>query len=216
MSETHDTHDLRYVGFCVADYNYNSVAHFSDEVFALDQHKCPNCGRVAIRYLGVKGFDKGSEFNICPRSCSINFPEYIPSAIRSDYEEACSIVDLSPKASATLARRCLQGMIHDYWKIDKGNLAKEITELEGKIPADQWEVIDGLRRLGNIGAHMEKDVNLIVAIEPDEAQKLIKLIELLMKDWYINRHEQQQLYTEILSIDAEKQEQRKPNDSSAS
>jgi hypothetical protein len=62
---------------------------------------------------------------------------------------------------------------------------------------------------------MEKNVNIIIDIEPDEAQKLIKLIELLLTDWYINRHKQQQLYTEILSIDTKKQEQRKANDSSA-
>jgi hypothetical protein len=56
---------------------------------------------------------------------------------------------------------------------------------------------------------MEKDINLIVDIEPDEAQKLIKLIELLMQQWYIERHDQQQLYSDIIGIDQEKQAKRK-------
>ncbi len=44
-----------------------------------------------------------------------NYPSYIPSPIMDDYREACAIADLSPKASATLSRRCLQGMIRDFW-----------------------------------------------------------------------------------------------------
>ena len=56
---------------------------------------------------------------------------------------------------------------------------------------------------------MEKDINLIVDIEPDEAQKLIKLIELLLKQWYIERHNQQELFADIIGIDQAKQQERK-------
>lgn len=57
---------------------------------------------------------------------------------------------------------------------------------------------------------MEKDVNLIVDIDPGEAQKLVKLLELLLKDWYITRHEREELYREILVIDEKKQDERHP------
>ena len=144
-----------------------------------------------------------------PISTAKQFPDYIPQAIRSDYEEACSIVNLSPKASATLSRRCLQGMIRDFFQISKGSLFEEINAIKDKIPAEQWAVLDGLRRIGNIGAHMEKDINLIVDIEPDEAQKLIKLIELLLQQWYIERHNQQELFADIIGIDQAKQQERK-------
>ena len=49
-------------------------------------------------------------WNLKPQSQAKVFPSYIPRAILEDYEEACLIRDLSPKASATLSRRCLQGM----------------------------------------------------------------------------------------------------------
>ena len=130
-------------------------------------------------------------------------------AIRSDYEEASAILHLSPKASATLSSRCLQGMIRDFFQISKSNLFEEINAIKDKIPADQWAVLDGVRRIGNIGAHMEKDINLIVDIEPDEAQKLIKLIELLLQQWYIERHNQQELFADIIGIDQAKQQERK-------
>ena len=107
-----------------------------------------------------------------------------------------------------MARRCLQGMIHDFWGVNEGNLAKEISKIKEKVPAEQYKVLDGIRRLGNIGAHMEKDVNLIIDIDPGEAQKMIKLLELLMKDWYIARHDREELYEDILTIDEDKQQQR--------
>ena len=56
---------------------------------------------------------------------------------------------------------------------------------------------------------MEKDIDLIIEIDAGEAEKLIKLIELLLDQWYINRHEQEQLYDDILNINEIKQTERK-------
>ena len=172
-------------------------------------YKCPNCQKITsiANYAGTELPQK--TVPLFPISTAKQFPDYIPQAIRSDYEEACSIVNLSPKASATLSRRCLQGMIRDFFQISKGSLFEEINAIKDKIPAEQWAVLDGLRRIGNIGAHMEKDINLIVDIEPDEAQKLIKLIELLLQQWYIERHNQQELFADIIGIDQAKQQERK-------
>src|SRR5215472_1405790 len=49
-----------------------------------------------------------------PEARCRQLPDYVPEPIRNDYHEACRIVNLSPKASATLSRRCLQGMIRDF------------------------------------------------------------------------------------------------------
>ena len=57
---------------------------------------------------------------ILPSSRAKPQPEFIPQALREDYEEACKIRNLSPKASATLARRCLQGMIRDFADVREG------------------------------------------------------------------------------------------------
>lgn len=65
-----------------------------------------------------------------------------------------------------------------------------------------------MRSVGNIGAHMEKDVNLIVAIEPNEAQLLISLIETLLKDWYIVRHERESRLQELIRLGKDKEKVR--------
>ena len=173
-------------------------------------YSCPTCENyvVFVKGLGSK-VQELKATQILPQSPAIHFPEYIPEGIRRDYEEACSILSLSPKAAATLARRCLQGMISDFWGIKDNRLVDAIDSLEGKIPAGQWKAINGLRRLGNIGAHMEKDINLIVDIDEGEAEKLVQLIEILLKQWYVDRFEQEQLYESISKIDTDKQNERK-------
>src|SRR5690606_8628536 len=138
---------------------------------------------------------------VFPQGSAKPQPNYIPKALVEDYTEACLIRDLSPKASATLARRCIQGMIRDFCKITKGRLIDEIKALRdavdsGRAPAgvnlETVEAIDHVRSIGNIGAHMEKDIDLIVPVDPEEAQALIGLIEMLFEEWYVARHVRQQ------------------------
>lgn len=207
-----DTLSRQYPAFstqCGYMPNFKEPRILDNSCLAITFYKCPNCGQYTIYATGMGAGVKNTKVQIRPVSNAKQFPEYIPAALRQDYEEACAIVSLSPKASATLSRRCLQGMIRDFWDIKEPNLSKAISQLEGKIPAQQWRVINGVRRIGNIGAHMEKDINLIVDIDPDEAEKLLKLIEHLFKQWYIERHEEECLYADIVSMDESKQASRK-------
>ncbi|MBT3548225.1 MAG: DUF4145 domain-containing protein [Flavobacterium sp.] len=139
-------------------------------------------------------------WNLIPQSEARVFPDYVPLPIRHDYEEACSIKDLSPKASATLSRRCLQGMIRDFYGVKEKNLYLEIDAIKDKVDPLTWKSIDATRKIGNIGAHMEKDINLIVDVDPKEAALLINLIEVLIKDWYIHRHERELMLKSVIEV----------------
>ena len=144
-----------------------------------------------------------------PKSLAKPLPDYIPQAIKEDYAEACLIVGLSPKASATLARRCLQGMIRDFWEVKERNLFKEIEAIKSKIDPDVWEAIDAVRQIGNIGAHMEKDIDVIVEVDENEAGSLIKLIEMLIEEWYINDYVRKQRLIGIKQLGQDKIIQKK-------
>lgn len=171
--------------------------------------KCPSCSKITVKTTGNGAQYRGIETNIYPKSLAKQFPDYVPQQIRKDYEEAYSIVDLSPKASATLSRRALQGMIRDFYGIQKNSLFDEIEAIEDKINPTEKPVLNNLRQIGNIGAHPEKDINLIVNIEPGEAEKLLKVIEYFMKSWYVNRHDVQQLFVEVNNTNEKLQEKRK-------
>lgn len=171
---------------------------------------CPNCKKTTITLEGSGKQVVGTKIKVIPDSLAQSFPEYIPKSIRKDYEEACKIVNLSPKASATLSRRCLQGMIRDYWTVsDKKTLFEEIDAIKDKVTPQVKKVLDSVRQIGNIGAHMESDINLIVDIDPQEAQQLINLIEYLMTQWYVQRYESELMLSSIIDINENKQADRK-------
>lgn len=141
-------------------------------------------------------------------------PAYIKDPIYEDYREACLIRALSPKAAATLVRRCLQGMIRDFCGISKNRLIDELTALktahdEGKAPAgvsaESINAIDHVRTIGNIGAHMEKNVDTVIAVDPDEVDVLIGLVEMLFDEWYGARFSREQRFAQLKAIaDAKK------------
>ncbi|MEI5994795.1 DUF4145 domain-containing protein [Candidatus Enterococcus mansonii] len=170
---------------------------------------CPSCEKISVKALGTGSQFVGEKWNLYPDNNAKQLPDYIPVSIIEDYEEACKIVDLSPKSSATLSRRCLQGMIRDFWNVRKDTLLNEIKAIDNKVDSETKEVLHALRQLGNIGAHPERDINLIVDIEPDEANQLILFIEYLFEEWYIKRHDRKSMLTKIKNINLKKQETRK-------
>ncbi|AGI69458.1 hypothetical protein OAN307_c40400 [Octadecabacter antarcticus 307] len=66
-------------------------------------------------------------------------------------------------------------------RIDADDAPKGVSD-------DSVEAIDHVRKIGNIGAHMEKDIGVIVSVEPEEAQLLIELIESFVDEWYVSRN----------------------------
>ncbi len=189
-------------------FNANRSHTVTDEpvntnIFNIEMMHCPTCDNVSFVAKGEQALSE-LKISIYPNSSAKQFPKYIPLALRKDYEEAYSILELSPKASATLSRRCLQGMIRDFWNISGKNLYEEISKLQDKVPASQWNAIDAVRSIGNIGAHMEKSVDVIIDIDPNEAEQLIKLLELLFEKWYVARHDEELLLKSITEIKEEK------------
>lgn len=194
-----------------------------DVGFFIQAITCPNteCSQLWLRAELCKTFEpyvgqwKKStaiqNWQLLPESEAKVLPDYIPKPIQNDYYEACRIRNLSSKASATLARRCLQGMIRDFWEIRKDKLKDEIDDLKDKVDADVWESIDAVRSVGNIGAHMEKDINVIIDVEPQEAQLLIGLIEQLVEDWYIIRENRKNRTEELKKLAKTKEQVKKSN-----
>lgn len=170
----------------------------------------PNCKKFTLKlllsptwYSEGRGWTDGSaiqEWQLIPSSKAQTFPDYVPQAVRNDYSEACLIANLSPKASATLARRCLQGILRDFWQVRPGRLVDEIEQIKDKVDSLTWDAIEAVRKVGNIGAHMEKDINVIVDVEPQEADLLIGLIETLIRDWYIAREERKARLNQISQL----------------
>lgn len=166
---------------------------------------CPSCDKISVI---IHNPYQNYTIPIFPKCVRKNFPDYIPKQIRQDYEEACMIAEISPKASATLSRRCVQGMIRDFWGITKNNLCNEIDEVakDPTISELQRKALHALRNIGNIGAHPERDIELIVDVEPNEAKLMISLIEFFVHNWYIKRHDEEEMMEEIINVAEQKKQ----------
>lgn len=159
---------------------------------------------------------EGSEFyttRVYPVYKGKPFPKYVPPAMLADYQEAWSIIELSAKSSATLARRCLQAMIRDFCGIRENTLHKEIEVLESRLKDDllpkgvEPETVAAMRVVknkGNIGAHMTEIGEALVDVEPGEAATLLSLIEMLFADWYVGRGKRRAQLAAIEALDQRK------------
>src|SRR5260370_20531420 len=94
---------------------------------------CPNpqCQQASLQLSLVNENEFVTrKWQLLPESKAIPFPEYVPEQIGNAYEQAALIVVQSPKASATLSRRCLQGMLRDFWGVKSGRLFDEINSIQ--------------------------------------------------------------------------------------
>ena len=111
----------------------------------------------------------------------------VPDHLKNDYIEAYKVLQLSPKASATLSRRCLQGILRDQG-ISKRTLSQEIDEViaNGNLPDALRNNVDAIRNVGNFAAHPSKDqvTGEIAEVENGEAEWNLEVIEGLFDFYY--------------------------------
>ena len=126
-------------------------------------------------------FPRGSSRPPCPKE--------VPKDLAEDYQEACLVLDESPKASAALGRRCLQHLLRETVGVKHGNLFNEIQEVidRGNLPTHILEAIDAIRNIGNFAAHPVKSEQTgeIVSVEPHEAQWTLDVLESLFDHYFV-------------------------------
>jgi Domain of unknown function (DUF4145) len=145
---------------------------------------CPNCTDVTIeiaRFRGVVNSENAqweAWHQVYPIGANRGpVPPEVPQNIAEDYIEACNVLPISAKASAALARRCLQNMLHDHGYKAR-DLGKEIdlllaeTDPTKALPLKLRQTVDGIRNFGNFSAHPidDKTTLQVIAVEPHEAE----------------------------------------------
>jgi hypothetical protein len=116
----------------------------------------------------------------------------VPKPIAADYVEACQVLPLSAKASAAMARRCLQAMLHAHGYQDK-DLAKEVQQLLDEkdpkkvLPGPIHGTVDAIRNFGNFSAHPINDITSlqVIDVEPEEAGWGLEILEALFEHFYV-------------------------------
>jgi hypothetical protein len=112
----------------------------------------------------------------------------VPEAVFRDYDEACRLLKISPCASATYARRCLQSMVRKKFKLKPGKLQNEIKSLSalgGIIKQEEIDALECVRKMGKFKAMPDDDVKVLVDVNYEEARQTIEVVEALMFDWFL-------------------------------
>ncbi|TPR19961.1 DUF4145 domain-containing protein [Apilactobacillus timberlakei] len=161
-------------------------------LISMEWFLCPTCHKTQfiIRGIGQDFEHTNKEIMKFPLSNHKNYSsEVVPEQIKEDYEEACSIVSLSPKSSATLSRRIIEEVLTDFFKITKGRLVDKIRELDkSEKSPDVIDELNDIRQIGNIATHFSYDKNMIPKkVSTDEAKIMIQAVEYIIGDTYITR-----------------------------
>lgn len=154
---------------------------------------CPECGWIILTiepYINPDGrqWTVGEEeFVIWPLRSARPVPEEVPEHIATDYREAALILNLSPKASAALSRRCLQAVLREAGNANQRNLSQQIDAVMPSLPGYIAESIDHIRNVGNFAAHSMKDQasGEILKVEPGEAEWNLDVLDLLFDHYYV-------------------------------
>ncbi len=157
---------------------------------------CPNsdCNKIIIKIFCTNVILNETHYAferiVWPMTSSRQpVPSSVELIFANDYKEACLILDLSPKASAALSRRCLQNILREKAGIKNGNLADEIQQVidSQKLPSYLSDNIDSVRNVGNFAAHPMKSTSTgeIIDVEPEEAEWLLDVIEQLFDFYFV-------------------------------
>ena len=142
-------------------------------------------GRIYDNMSELHPWDETTNVTIAPLLATrIPLGDAVPESIATDYREACSVLPISPKASAALSRRVLESiLIEQGYK--KGALSRKIKRAlrDGILPKNVADIIDIVRMVGNASAHL-KNHHGIVSVETKDAKWLLDIIERLIEHFY--------------------------------
>ena len=157
---------------------------------------CPSCYKMIITLQKIaesytnnrRDHPTKNEYYIYPYTLAKKKSpsKYVPEDIKKDYIEACTIVTLSPQASAALSRRCLQNALDVGLSIKEKNLSQAIKLAieNNKLSSHMYTYLETIREVGNYAAHQKKDqyTKEIISVVPEEANLLLDILEMLFEE----------------------------------
>ena len=118
----------------------------------------------------------------------------LPEEIKADYEEARSILTLSPRGAAALLRLAIQKLCRHLGETGK-NLNKDIANLVKKgLPAKIRQSLDIVRVIGNNAAHPGR---IDLKDDTETASRLFQLVNLIADEMISQPKQVDELYTRL-------------------
>lgn len=173
------------------DWQFLALPDDADGRWFSDHTKCPACGRLVVDLRAVDKSGRCVERRTVRPAAPSRTPlsADVPEVFAADYREACLVLTHSPKASAALSRRCLEGLLREKAGATARNLAEQIEQVlkSGSLPSHLADAIDSVRVLGSFPTHPIKSQSTgeIVDVEPGEAEWLLDTLESLFDFYFV-------------------------------
>lgn len=171
---------------------------------------CPHCGVFAKQYWSFidSGYIDGLAFSKCescnkrifwfekkiiyPTTSSAPMPNQdMPEHIMKDYEEARSIIELSPRGACALLRMCVEQLcIYHGGKGDKIDDDLKVLVSKG-FPERSIQQMDMVRVFGNKGVHKR---GVLIEDNPEIAGFLFHLINRICEKTITEPKEEDEFY----------------------
>jgi hypothetical protein len=165
----------------------------TSEIYSFSWAYCPNtsCHKIIIR-LHIQSLATSRPPQIVffyPKTVKRLISSDVPLEYKEDFEEASEVLEISPKASAALSRRCLQRLLKENANTTARDLAIQIQEvLDSRIlPSQIASGLDAIRAIGNFAAHPLKSTSSgeILDVEPGEAEWSLDVLESLFDFYFV-------------------------------
>jgi len=168
---------------------------------------CPACGKDILGFgLGTivpgRGLTAPNDWRqVFPQGSNRGpVPKEVPADIAGDYNEAALVLELSPKASAALSRRCLQSVLRGAGYAQR-DLAVQIdaalaeTDARKALPTGVHMILDAIRNIGNFAAHRITDQTTlqVIDVEPHEAEYCLDILDAVFDHYYVRPAEAQRI-----------------------
>ena len=160
---------------------------------------CPSCGQAVV-YLSERALmsdARGNHYESGPAKSHLSWPmsgsrpclPHVPADLKKDFDEAVSILSLSPQGSAALTRRSLQQVLRDFGHTKAKDLFDQIQEVvdTNLLPASLSDQLNAVRVIGNFAAHPLKSQNtgLILPVEDHEAEWNLDVLESVFDHYFV-------------------------------
>ena len=161
---------------------------------------CSNsdCKIPVIIFTVVDNEDRQLRKFVYPEHAHSDFVQSIPESLGGTYEKALALSVSDPKASARLANQCVQGMLRDVWNVTPGSLHEEIEQIRDMLDEDVLTSLDSVYNSDNIGRCLMTGTD--GAVDCEEAELMLRLVELLGREWYLHRDRQRHKRAEIVAL----------------
>ena len=164
---------------------------------------CPECHKPSIKIARILStgvalvdiVDKAlqKEQWVYPASRRAKrFGDEVSDDLKSDYLEACAVLLISPKSSATLSRRIVEAVLRQQGYrqdslSDQIEAVRNESEPDRKLPTVLLTIVDAVRQFGNFSAHQKRNMTTlqIIEVEPGEADLCLGIVEGLFEHYYV-------------------------------